>query len=213
LFFLPRSARALALSLALGSLTLPISLNAASAGFFDFLFQPQQPAPSNYAPHPHSFRAAHEHEHHRFHHRPTTHFAHVKPERRHEAKQIVLRHPKWDEKDGCCKTREAARPAPILLEDDSLREGDAVMTHSGIKVFTGDAGPHHKINDFALVPDAALSKRARKALLAVDPFRSRPEPVAAETGLATGRSAAEPGVATGSVIVDPKGNRVRYVGP
>jgi hypothetical protein len=202
----------LALSLALAPLALPVSFDAANAGFFDFLFQPQQPAPGAYAPQPRGFRVAHDHR--RFHHRAAAHFAHARPdEKRRAPRQIVLRHPKWDEKDSCCRAREAARPAPVLLDDDSLREGDAVMTHSGIKVFTGDPGPHHRIDDFALLPDAGISKRARKALLAMDPYRSGSGPIPAQPGLTTGRSAAEPAVAAGSVIVDPKGNAVRYVGP
>lgn len=206
--------RSLGLAVALAPLALPVSFDAANAGFFDFLFQPQQPAPGAYAPQSPGFRETHDRRH--FHQRPSRRVAEHHPKRdehRRAPKQIVLRHPKWDEKDSCCKSKEAARPAPVLLEDDSLREGDAVMTHSGIKVFTGDAGSHHKIDDFALVSDADISKRARKALLAMDPFRSSSDQLPAQAGLTTGRSAAEPHVTTGDMIVDPRGNMVRYVGP
>ncbi|WP_139223458.1 hypothetical protein [Methylocapsa palsarum] len=201
-------------ALALASFTLPISLNTANAGFFDFLFSSPQPAPSNYAPQPRGLREAHSHRF--FHLRSSRRFAEHHPTRddhRRATKQIVLRHPKWDDKDACCRSREAARPAPVLLDDESLREGDAVMTHSGIKVFTGDAGPHHKIDDFALVRDAGIPKRARKALLAMDPYRTGSSALPVAAGLTTGRSAAEPLVAPGAMIVDPKGNNVRYVGP
>lgn len=198
--FFPRAARVLTGSALLAALALLASPDPANAGFFDFLFQPQPP-PGTYMPLP---RAMYEHHRFRQHHASGG-------GRRRAPKQVVLRRPKWDEKETCCRGREASRPAPVLLDDDTLREGDAVMTHYGIKVFTGDAGPHHQIDDFILASQAGhISKRARKALLAMDPFRSGSD---AEPRLTTGRSVAEPAVSAGDLIVDPKGKSIRYVGP
>jgi hypothetical protein len=202
--FLPRSPRGCGLALAVAGAALSLSCEPAKAGFFDFLFQPQQPAPEVYAPHPRRF-----HDSSRHHLRPAKRHA---AKARHSATPVALLHPKWEEKDHCCKVAGAPRPAPVLLEDDSLREGDAVMTRSGLKVFTGEAGSHHRMEDFAALSETKnISKRVRKILLEIDPPQA--ERRNAEIELSTGRSAAAGQLATGAMIVDPKGNTIRYVGP
>lgn len=208
--FLTGGVRNCALALAVVGVALSVPLESAKAGFFDFLFQPQLFAPEAYAPrprrHPHS--ASDFSRRHRL--AIKRHAAKV----RHAGRPVALLHPKWEEKDPCCKVAGAARPAPVLLDDDSLREGDAVMTHSGLKVFMGDSGPHHRLEDFAPLSDAkSLPRRVRKILLELDPRGSGNEPRRAQLELTTGRSAAAATMATGSMIVDPRGNRIRYVGP
>jgi hypothetical protein len=108
------------------------------------------------------------------------------------------------------------RPAPGILDDDSLREGDAVMTHLGIKIFTGASGQHHKSGDFvSLAQTKKVSKRDLTALLAIDAHRSSGEsaPATAPSPIVTGRSVADSAVAAGEMITDPKGRAIRYVGP
>lgn len=197
---LPRKMLGISRLAGAAALALALPLNSANAGFFDFLFQPQQPAPSAYPVRPGPFPSE-------------SGYHSAFP--RHKAKAVSLHRPKPVEKMHVAKAGGPLRPAPGLMDDDSLREGDAVMTHFGIRIFTGDSGRHHKAEDFAsLSTIKAISKRARSALLAIDSRQSAPGPVAAlQSDLVTGRSAAEPQVEAGAMITDPKGNTIRYVGP
>ena len=102
-----------------------------------------------------------------------------------------------------------AAPVVGLMEDESLRNGDVVMTADGLRVFTGSAGSHHSEEDFAKISDTeGLSKTQRSALLFLDSG-------AAGGGamLVAGRSVAEPSNTAGEIITDPRGNKIRYVGP
>ena len=100
-----------------------------------------------------------------------------------------------------------------LLEDASLRQGDAVMTKYGIRVFSGKAGPHHKMEEFmSLRRVHHLKKEARVVLTAIDNAAHR------DVGrnrnaldLLTGRSASE-AVERRPSFTDPHAS-VRYVGP
>jgi hypothetical protein len=133
----------------------------------------------------------------------------------HKSKAVSLHRPKAADKIHVAKVGAPLRPAPGLMDDDSLREGDAVMTHFGIRVFTGDSGRHHRAEDFASLSSIkVISKRARSALLAIDSRQSSAGQVAVlQPDVLTGRSVAEPQVEAGAMITDPKGNTVRYVGP
>ena len=52
-----------------------------------------------------------------------------------------------------------------LMDDDSLRRGDAVVTPSGIRIFIGSSGSHHAPEDFRKLSEIkGLSKVERKAL-------------------------------------------------
>lgn len=102
-----------------------------------------------------------------------------------------------------------ARVVASVMDDDSLRVGDAVMTDAGVRIYVGarDAALPHSPGDFA--PLAAVRKlpaRSREALLAMDERR-------VSGALVTGRSAADPDLAYGHMIVDPRGVKIRYVGP
>jgi hypothetical protein len=182
------------------ALAFALPLNSANAGFFDFLFQPQQPAPSAYPMRPGPFP-------------PESSYR--SGASRHKAKAVSLHRPKAVEKVHVAKAGGPLRPAPGLMDDDSLREGDAVMTHFGIRVFTGDSGRHHRAEDFSSLSNIrAISKQARSALLAIDSRQSAPGQVAAlQPDVVTGRSVAEPQVEAGAMITDPRGNTIRYVGP
>ena len=97
------------------------------------------------------------------------------------------------------------------MDDESLRNGDVVMTAEGLRVFTGSAGSHHDEEDFVKISDTeGLSKTERSALLFIDSG-------AAAAGVApavlAGRSVADGGPAAGQIITDPRGNKIRYVGP
>lgn len=177
------------------ALTLPAT--PAEAGFFDFLFQPQ-PAPAFPSPGPLP---------------GDPNYVHL----RRKAKPISLHRAK----PAAEKLRVAKGsfgpplPGPGLMDDDSLREGDAVMTQSGIRVFMGGSSRRHRAEDFASLSDIkSIPKQARNALLAIDAHRSETGSPAARPAMVTGRSAAaEPQVAAGAMITDPKGNTIRYVGP
>lgn len=98
-----------------------------------------------------------------------------------------------------------------LMDDDSLRKGDAVMTPSGIRIFVGYSGTRHAPDDFRKPSEIKrLSKLERKALAAIDALGS---PGDGKAGMAAGRSAADPNVSTGKTITDPRGRTIRYVGP
>jgi hypothetical protein len=98
-----------------------------------------------------------------------------------------------------------------LMDDESLRPGDAVMTPTGIRIFVGSSGNHHEPDDFRKLSDIkGLPKRERKALAALDAQGSGME---GKPGLATGRSASERKLVVGETIIDPQGRSIRYVGP
>jgi hypothetical protein len=168
----------------------------ARAGFFDFLFgpfqsravRPHEAYPGQWGANP-SFRR---HADRRFH--------------RHEHKLTARRKlTVADETD-----HRVGPQAPVdLMDDDSLRRGDAVMTASGIRIFTGDSGTPHELRDFRKLSEIkGFSKRERKALAALDAQGSE-----GESGMATGRSASEPELVFGETIKDPQGRSIRYVGP
>jgi hypothetical protein len=98
-----------------------------------------------------------------------------------------------------------------LMDDDSLRRGDAVMTVSGIRIFIGSSGNHHEPEDFRKLSEIkGLSKVERKALAVLDAQGSG---TGGKPGMATGRSASERKLVFGETIIDPQGRSIRYVGP
>jgi hypothetical protein len=172
----------------------------AQAGFFDFLFGPFQSRtvghyggyfggmPGYRGPvfHRHAERGFHRHEH----------------------KLAARRNLSVAD-----ETDDSAPPsAPAdLMDDDSLRPGDAVMTESGIRIFIGSSGTPHAPQDFRKPSEiTGVSKRERKALAALDAQGSSLD---SNPGIATGRSASELKAVFGKTIIDPRGRSVRYVGP
>jgi hypothetical protein len=169
------------------------------AGFFDFLFgQPERPAARPYEPYPNGlpywgadqdFRRRADRGLHRHGHKLMG-----------RRKMVVAdNHP-------------VGPLAPTdLMDDDSLRPGDAVVTPSGIRIFIGLHGSHHASEDFRKPSDIkGLPKRERKALAALDAQDSGTD---VKPGMATGRSASELKLVFGETIIDPQGRSIRYVGP
>ncbi|MGH6810990.1 MAG: hypothetical protein ACREDM_01140 [Methylocella sp.] len=98
-----------------------------------------------------------------------------------------------------------------IMDDESLRRGDAVMTPTGIRIFIGSSGDHHEPEDFRKPSEIkGLPKRERKAFAALDAQGSGTD---GKPVMATGRSASELTLVFGETIVDPQGRSIRYVGP
>ena len=167
----------------------------ADAGFFDFLFgpPPQTRAVEPYYPYPGHFRRHADRGFHRHAHRLAA-----------RVKLVVAdRHP--------------VRPlGPVdIMDDDSLKRGDAVMTQAGIRIFVGYSSSHHEPEDFRRISEIKkLSRRERSALAALDArsLNSREQKPAGKA-IVTGRSASEQEVTVGETITDPNGRTIRYVGP
>ncbi|MGB6325258.1 MAG: hypothetical protein WBG11_05640 [Methylocella sp.] len=102
-------------------------------------------------------------------------------------------------------------PPTDLMDDNSLRRGDAVMTATGIRIFIGSSGNHHDPEDFRKPSEVkGLPKSERKALAALDAQGSGTD---GKPRLATGRSASELKLVYGETIIDSQGRSIRYVGP
>ncbi|PZR88888.1 MAG: hypothetical protein DLM68_06785 [Hyphomicrobiales bacterium] len=171
----------------------------ARAGFFDLLFgepfqsravRPYEAYPGQWGAHPrfrrHADRGFHKHEH-----------------------KLTVRR-KLNAADEMDYPGRPPAPADIM-DDDSLRPGDAVMTANGIRIFIGLSGTPHAPQDFRKLSEInGFSKRERKALAALDAQVSGPN---GNPGMATGRSASELKLVFGETITDPRGRSIRYVGP
>jgi hypothetical protein len=98
-----------------------------------------------------------------------------------------------------------------LMDDESLRRGDAVMTATGIRIFIGSSGTPHAPEDFRKLSEIKrLSKVERKALAALD---LQGTDAGGKPSMTTGRSATGLKVTVGETIIDPQGRSIRYVGP
>jgi hypothetical protein len=181
-------------------------LSAANAGFFDFLFAPLHPAPvqpsysDQYNAQPRTKRVAA--------HRPKVVVARMHPGRDSHGNHV------------------APHTVVGLMDDESLRNGDVVMTPDGLRVFTGSSGGHHNDDDFAKITETeGLSKAELSTLLFLDTgaadARAEQSTLvagAADAGpqqptLVAGRSVAEASAAAGETVTDARGNKIRYVGP
>lgn len=171
---------------ATAGLALTVPFNAANAGFFDFLFAPQpaQTAVPIYRPAPHFH----------YHHQPK--------------RKVVSRHAKFADD----RTHPSpARVVSSFMDDDSLKDGDVVMTKDGIRIFTGASGAHHSSDDFTKISEFKhLSSQKRTALLAIDAGSAG---AGQSSALLAGRSAADLGLSAGEMVIDPRGYKIRYVGP
>jgi hypothetical protein len=106
----------------------------------------------------------------------------------------------------------AANHAPRLdiMTDRTLRDGDAVMTTKGLRIFTGEPGSRHRPEDFAPPAEInGLTRTERAEFAELD--KHMPLPLMAD--LATGRSVATPDIASRRLIEDPRHGVIRYVGP
>ena len=103
-----------------------------------------------------------------------------------------------------------------LMEDKTLRRGDAVMMKDGLHVYAGSASSTHDDEDFVALDDARhISDKARLELASMDSTRNDPLRHGNQPDtLASGRSAAVGSpIVAGYRITDAKGTSVRYVGP
>ena len=98
-----------------------------------------------------------------------------------------------------------------LMDDRTLRAGDAVMTRDGLRIFAGDEADHHEPHDFVPLGAARHErKNVRVALLAIDDA-ARLDIGRVRSDLQAGRSV--------SVLVERRPSftnanaTVRYVGP
>ena len=103
-----------------------------------------------------------------------------------------------------------------LMNDRTLRAGDAVMMKDGLHVYVGPASSTHDLDQFVSLDDARhLAGKERVKLAAMD--TAHDDPLAhGETPdtIASGRSAAvSTPIVAGYHITDAKGASVRYVGP
>ena len=183
----------------------------ARAGFFDFLFpQFQAPAARPFEPRP-SYRV--------FSGGPRFYRHSFRNHKRAPWKVILTdktHHPAHRKVILANNTNHLVRPyTPIdLMDDESLRHGDAVMTGAGIRIFVGDYGSHHDLTDFRMLSEIkGLSKRKRNALAALDAPGSNAGANEGESGMVTGRSVTDSTIVTGEMITDARGRSVRYVGP
>lgn len=168
-------------------------MTTANAGFFDFLFNPSGPTSD-------PFSAGQDHLQPRQRATPSNRKPKKKPIAR-----LLPSHPDKDQ----------PRASSDFMDDASLQDGDAVMTRRGIRIFTGPSGSRHRPEDFTDLSEIKrLPARARSKLAEIDASRLKSnQSVAQRADIVTGRSAAEPRLVTGTVITDPKGRPIRYVGP
>ena len=103
-----------------------------------------------------------------------------------------------------------------LMDDKTLRPGDAVMMKDGLHVYAGPESATHERDQFVRLDEAhRLSDKERVRLASMDTTRNDPLMHDNETNtIASGRSAAVASpVVAGYRITDVKGASVRYVGP
>ncbi len=103
-----------------------------------------------------------------------------------------------------------------LMDDKTLRPGDAVMMADGLHVYAGHESSTHERDEFVRLDEARhLSDKERVRLASMDTTRNDPLTHDNQTNtIASGRSAAVGSpVVAGYRITDVKGASVRYVGP
>ena len=171
----------------------------ADAGFFENLFgasdsQSQAPAADSQGPMTGGKRRA-----------DVTGRAHTR--RIHQAKATS------DKNSGATSDKPVLQSTTGLLEDPSLRDGDAVMTKKGIRIFNGKAGLHHQVEQFLPLQRANhLKKGARVVLAAIDEATHRDIGRNRNASVSvTGRSVSTAADRRPS-FTDPNVD-VRYVGP
>jgi len=108
---------------------------------------------------------------------------------------------------------KGAHAAPVvgLMDDESLRNGDVVMTADGIRVFTGSAGSASQTTTISpeYPTSRGLSKTQRSALLFLDSGAAARGPSSRSSPDAPWRTAHR----HRRDDYRPGGNKIRYVGP
>lgn len=185
-----RMSRLLGSGLAIASVAAMASPAMAQAGFFDQLFG-AQPQPYYYGQSPQYGEWGRS-------------YRHYAPHRPHHAKAPAPA----DEK--------IARQTPTdLMHDTTLRYGDAVMTKTGISIFTGTRKASHDRDDFSPLEDVRVKPTQKLALDAIDAVRpDRARGSKASDELKSGRSSTSAIPLTKGVMIDDgNGKSIRYVGP
>ena len=103
-----------------------------------------------------------------------------------------------------------------LMHDKTLHRGDAVIMKDGLHVYRGSAQGTHEAHDFVPLDESGLPRKERLTLAAVDTTRASvaDKDAGAPGSLASGRSAAVSApISEGTMVTDPRGGKVRYVGP
>lgn len=100
-----------------------------------------------------------------------------------------------------------------LMDDRTLRSGDAVMTKEGLRIFTGEQAAHHEKDEFVALRDAPHGKKgARLVLAAIDDAARLDVGRDRRAELHTGRSVSTADVERRPSFTEPDVS-VRYVGP
>lgn len=101
-----------------------------------------------------------------------------------------------------------------IMHDPTLRPGDAYMTASGLKIFTGDISDVHDESDFTPLAGVHFLKKSERIRLAeLDPAQSAlpvevPRPVVRRSASNPGHRGPAAEIAQASIT-----GTVRYVGP
>ena len=194
--------RKLGLSIMAAGLLLDLSCNVANAGFFESLFGGAEPAPAQ-APAPSYEEPAQNTQMTRRQPR------HVQLLKAHPARASIVGSPKEDHD----AIKEASKNTNIM-QDRTLRPGDAVMTASGLRIFEGSKAANHNVAEFVKVSEAQnVSRDLRPTLVAIDAPRS---PISwqasdVDASLVTGRSSSA-GAAVKYTALDRDGRSIRVVG-
>ncbi len=133
---------------------------------------------------------------------------HSAPPRRH----VVILHKNAQEKPETFKGKSAD-----IMNDETLRDGDAVMTEKGLRIFAGSAASEHRAKDFASLEEIkGLTPTQQSALAEVDaPHKqdtAQLDTIQTQPP-ATGRSTVSETAHAWKWVRDPKGAMLRYVGP
>ena len=95
--------------------------------------------------------------------------------RRYDRLPVAFRHASTRDNACSCRPAEAAADSPLmsLLDDLTMRRGDAVMTAKGVRVFRGATRWPLRQRDFVRVGKTDLSPQARAALATLDRLNAR----------------------------------------
>lgn len=95
--------------------------------------------------------------------------------RRYDRLPVAFRHASTRDNTCSCRPAGAAADSPVmsLLQDLTMRRGDAVMTTKGVRVFRGATRWPLRQRDFVRVGDTKLSPAARAALATLDRLNAR----------------------------------------
>ena len=178
--------------LAIGVLAgLAVAPSGAQAGFLDQLFGVFQ-APVPAAPPSYDYGRA-----------PSTLPSHY--EHRHVRKRVAV-----------VSDKPVLQKTTALMEDRTLRQGDAVMLKDGLHVYAGPEASTHDRDQFVPLDQARhVPQKERTELALLDTTRNDPlKHMGQPDTIASGRSASVGSpIVAGYRITDAKGASVRYVGP